>query len=192
MRIELRIHGRGGQGAVVASLILAKAFHREGYYVQSFPEFGVERRGSPVQAYLRADKEQIHERTKIYRPNQLIILDYSILNFIDVTKDVTSDAIILINTTKEPSEIDLSTRYRVATVDASGIAAKHKIGTTTNPIANTSILGAYVKFSELIGLNSLIEAVKESFSEKKAQDNIAAVEEAYEKVLLPPIRSMGV
>lgn len=188
----MRIHGRGGQGVVVASLILAKAFHREGYNVQSFPEFGVERRGSPVQAYLRADKEYIYERTKIYRPNQLIVLDYSILNFIDIVKDVSSDSIILINTSKEPAQIDLSLKYKVATVDASSIAVKHKIGTTTNPIANTSILGAYAKFSELISLNSLIGAIKESFPENKVNDNIAAVEEAYEKVLLPPIRSMGV
>lgn len=192
MKIEMRIHGRGGQGAVVASLILAKAFHIEGYYVQSFPEFGVERRGSPVHAYLRVDKEHIYERTKIYRPNQLIVLDYSILNFIDVAKDISSDSIILINTSKEPSQIDLSLKYKVATVDASAIAVKHKIGTSTNPIANTSILGSYAKFSGLISLESLKEAIKESFSESKANDNIAAVEEAYEKVLLPPVGSMGV
>ncbi len=188
----MRIHGRGGQGAVVASLILAKTFHIEGYYVQSFPEFGVERRGSPVQAYLRADKKLIYEKTKIYRPNQLIILDHSLLNFIDVSKDISPTSIILINTSKEPAQIDLSFKYKVATVDASSIAVKHKIGTSTNPIANTSILGAYARFSELVSLNSLIAAIKESFPENKANDNISAVQEAYEKVLLPPLRSMGV
>ncbi|MFN7181470.1 MAG: 2-oxoacid:acceptor oxidoreductase family protein [Planctomycetota bacterium] len=188
----MRIHGRGGQGAVVASIILARAYYIEGFYVQSFPEFGVERRGSPVQAYLRADKNPIYERTKIYRPNQLIVLDQSLIKFMDITKDIAPESLILINSARQPSEFEFSEKFRVATVDAATIAVKYNIGTSTNPIVNTTTLGAYSKFSGLIKLEALKEAIAQSFSGSKVRDNIAAIEEAYEKVILPPVRSWGI
>ncbi len=190
--IKLRIHGRGGQGAVVASVILARAFYIEGFHVQSFPEFGVERRGSPVQAFLRVDKNPIYERTRIYKPNQLIILDPSLIRFVDVAKDIDTESIILINSPKEPSYFELSEKFKVATVNATHIASRHRIGTTTNPIVNTTTLGAYARFSGLVSLEALKEAIAQSFSGSKVADNIAAVEEAYQNVILPPVRSMGI
>jgi pyruvate ferredoxin oxidoreductase gamma subunit/2-oxoisovalerate ferredoxin oxidoreductase gamma subunit len=84
--LEIRFHGRGGQGTVVATILLAKAFFDAGYAVQSFPLFGVERRGAPVEAYLRVDTREIRLRTNVYRPDHLVVLDLTLLQAIDVTQ----------------------------------------------------------------------------------------------------------
>ena len=84
--LEIRFHGRGGQGTVVATILLAKAFFQAGYYVQSFPVFGVERRGAPVEAYLRLDEKQILIRTNVYTPDHVVVLDQTLLQGVDVTQ----------------------------------------------------------------------------------------------------------
>ncbi|NOY05174.1 MAG: pyruvate ferredoxin oxidoreductase subunit gamma [Chlorobi bacterium] len=179
--IEIRIHGRGGQGAVIASKILASAFFKEGKYVQSFPTFGVERRGAPVAAFIRIDDKQILVRSQIYKPDDVIVLDPTLIDAVDVTQGLKSGGWILINTTREPKEFEKLSEFRIATVDASGIAAKHGLGSKAHPIVNTAILGAFARITGFVKLESILEAITEEvpFARKA---NVEASKEAFRSV----------
>ncbi|MBI1747013.1 MAG: 2-oxoacid:acceptor oxidoreductase family protein [Acidobacteria bacterium] len=182
--IEIRIHGRGGQGAVVASSLLAKAYAYEGFHVQAFPEFGVERRGAPVLSFIRVDEKPIRLRTKVYQPNHIIVLDSALLKFIDVTAGLDPNGIIILNSPLKPGEVKLNGSWIVATVNASEIAAECGIGTATSPIANTAILGAYARAVPLLPLMSVTKAIEETFG-GKSRNNLMAVEKAFENTALP-------
>jgi 2-oxoacid:acceptor oxidoreductase gamma subunit (pyruvate/2-ketoisovalerate family) len=174
---ELRIHGRGGQGTVIASKLLAVALFREGDWVQSFPAFGVERRGAPVTAFLRLDDDLIRLRCEITEPDDLIVLDPTLIDAIDVTAGLKPGGTILINTEKAPEEYPkLLERFRVATVDASGIAIRHGLGTRSQPIVNTAIVGAFAAEFGLIGLESVKAAIDDEVPVKQAANYAAAVE----------------
>jgi pyruvate ferredoxin oxidoreductase gamma subunit/2-oxoisovalerate ferredoxin oxidoreductase gamma subunit len=178
--VEIRFHGRGGQGAVIASEILASALFKEGYYCQTFPEFGVERRGAPVQAFLRFDKKPIVIRYKVYEPDHIIILDPVLLAQVNVTEGLKPKGTILINSNKEPSFYSFPD-YKVAVCDATQIALKYRLGTKTAPIVNTAMLGAFVKINPFVSLASVLESIKE-YVQTKQEENILACKEAYEKV----------
>jgi len=175
---ELRIHGRGGQGAVVASKLLAVALFHEGNWVQSFPAFGVERRGAPVTAFLRVDRAPIRLRCEIMEPDGIIVLDPTLVDATDVTAGLKLGGTVLINTARAAETYaDLQARYRVVTVDASSVAAKHGLGSRTQPIVNTAILGAFATASGLVGLESVCRAIREEVP-MKAEANEAAAREA--------------
>jgi len=185
--LEIRIHGRGGQGAVIASKVLASALFMEGKWVQSFPAFGVERRGAPVTAFLRADDEPILLRCQIYHPDHLMILDPTLIEAVNVTDGLKEDGLILINTEKSPAHFMGLGPFRIATVDASNIAVRHHLGTAEHPIVNTAILGAYAKASGIVSLDAVVKAIEESVP-LGAEDNMAAAREAFELVTLPAER----
>jgi 2-oxoacid:acceptor oxidoreductase gamma subunit (pyruvate/2-ketoisovalerate family) len=175
---ELRIHGRGGQGAVIASKLLAVALFREGSWVQSFPAFGVERRGAPVTAFLRVAARPVRLRCEVAAPDDLIVLDPTLVEAIDVTAGLKPGGSILINSAHAPEHYgSLCDRFRVATVDASGIAAAHGIGSRTQPIVNTAILGAFATWSGLVSLEAVCDAILEEVPHRGA-DNVAAAREA--------------
>jgi 2-oxoacid:acceptor oxidoreductase gamma subunit (pyruvate/2-ketoisovalerate family) len=175
---ELRIHGRGGQGAVIASKLLAVALFREGRWVQSFPAFGVERRGAPVTAFLRVSESPIRLRCEVASPDDLIVLDPTLIGAIDVAAGLKAGGGILINSDRGPDAYpELQARYRVATVDASGIAAAHGIGSKTQPIVNTAILGAFATWSGLVLLDSVCAAIEEEVP-VRAEANVAAARDA--------------
>ena len=177
--IELRFHSRGGQGGVVAGKLLAVAVFKEGRYVQSFPTFGVERRAAPVMAFVRIDDRPIRIRTQIYNPDHIIILDQSLLQMLDVTQGLKPGATILINTEKKPTDFDFGPDFKVVTIDASSIAAKHGLGSVTQPIVNTSILGAIAKVLKVVKIESVVAAIEEDVPAKQ-EANAAAAKEAYE------------
>ena len=177
--IEIRMHGRGGQGAVIACKILASALFKEGKFAQSFPAFGVERRGAPVMAFTRIDNKPIHLRTEIYEPDHLIVLDATLLNTIDITMGLKSGATILINSAHEPSVFKLHEKFNIATVDAARIAARHGLGTRSTPIVNTAILGAFSRLTQIVGIKAVEEAIEESVP-LKASENVKATHEAFE------------
>jgi len=180
---ELRIHGRGGQGAVIASKVLAVALFREGREVQSFPAFGVERRGAPVTAFLRTSGVPIRLRCEVREPRDLIVLDPTLIGAVDVTAGLAPAGGILINSERRPEDYpDLMARFRVATVDASGIAARHGIGSRTQPIVNTAILGAFAAFSGLVSLEAVCAAIREEMP-IRPDANVAAAREAASAVL---------
>jgi 2-oxoacid:acceptor oxidoreductase gamma subunit (pyruvate/2-ketoisovalerate family) len=179
---ELRIHGRGGQGAVIASKVLAVAVFREGQWVQSFPAFGVERRGAPVTAFLRIAEMPIRLRCEITAPDDLIVLDPTLVDAIDVTSGLKEGGGILINTDRPPSHYGaLARRFRVATVDAGEIASRHGIGSRTQPIVNTAILGAFARWSGLVSLDAVCGAIGEEIG-YRSESNMAAAREAADAV----------
>lgn len=182
--IEIRFHGRGGQGAVVASKLLASAFFKEGKFVQSFPAFGVERRGAPVMAFLRINKERIKLRTNIYQPDHIVVLDPTLIEVVDVTGGLKPEGWVLINSDRHPGEFKGLSSFRVATIDASSIAVKHRLGSRTQPIVNTAILGAFSRTTGLVSIGAVIESIEESAPVKK-EANVQAAREAYENVDLP-------
>ncbi len=180
--IEIRFHGRGGQGSVIASKILAKAFFMEGKYVSAFPYFGVERRGAPVTAFTRVDEKPIRARYQIYEPDYVIVLDSSLIGAVDVLKGLKKNGYILINTLKSPEEMMKDLNHgNIATVDATEIAIKHHLGSQTAPIVNTAILGAFAKVSNLVKIETVMEAIRQA-APAKQEENAQAAKEAYENV----------
>jgi 2-oxoacid:acceptor oxidoreductase gamma subunit (pyruvate/2-ketoisovalerate family) len=183
--IEIRIHGRGGQGAVVASKILAIAFFKEGKYVQSFPAFGVERRGAPVAAFIRTGQEFIYLRSEIYQPDHVIVLDPTLIGPIAVTGGLKEGGWLLINSEKEPNQyhvLNPSRHYRIATVNANHIARQHHLGSPTNPIVNTAIVGAFARISNLVSIDSVEAAIREEVPIEK-EENAKAARDAYIGIL---------
>ncbi len=179
---EARFHGRGGQGAVTAANILAAAAYSEGKYSQAFPIFGVERRGAPVAAFLRIDEKPIDIKFQIYEPDAVIIQDPSLLDVkeANVRGGLKSGGTVIINTKKDPSNFDFGDA-KVYTVDATEIAIENGLGTKTNPIVNTAIIGAFVRVTGKVSLDAAVKAVYE-LSPAKRDQNVAAVKQAYESV----------
>jgi 2-oxoacid:acceptor oxidoreductase gamma subunit (pyruvate/2-ketoisovalerate family) len=159
---ELRIHGRGGQGAVIASKVLAVAFFREQHWVQSFPAFGVERRGAPVTAFLRVDDAPIRLRCEISAPDDLVVLDPTLIDATNIVAGLKPGGSILINSNHPRAYYaKLGTDFRICTVDASTVASEHGLGSRTQPIVNTAILGAFAEFTRLVSLESVCAAIEE-------------------------------
>jgi len=184
---EVRIHGRGGQGAVIASKVLAVALFHEGRQVQSFPAFGVERRGAPVTAFLRVADKPIRLRCEITHPDDLIVLDATLIGAVDVTAGLKPGGLILVNTERAPEELPaLAGRFRVATVDASGIATAHGIGSKSQPIVNTAILGAWAAASGMVGLDAICDAIREEVP-IKPDENVEAARAAARSVRISSI-----
>jgi 2-oxoacid:acceptor oxidoreductase gamma subunit (pyruvate/2-ketoisovalerate family) len=184
--IEIRFHGRGGQGAVIGGKILATALFSEGKFVQAFPSFGVERRGAPVTAFVRMDDTRIHLRSEIYHPDHLIILDPTLLKNPDTFKGFQGEGCVLINSRRNPEE--LATRpelagLRIATVDAGAIAVRNRLGSAMSPIVNTAILGAFVRATGLCSIDAIEKAVLKGVP-IKAEANAKAAREAYDEVRL--------
>lgn len=177
--LEIRWHGRGGQGAVTSVEILALAAIGEGRYAQGFPSFGPERRGAPVAAFNRIDDKQIKVRSAVYDPDVVVVLDPSLVGLVNVTEGLKSDGALVVNTAKPPEELkeELNFKGRVATVDASKIA-REELGV---PITNTTMLGALMKVIDIVKLDSVKEPTEHRFG-RIAQKNLAALKRAYEEV----------
>ncbi len=180
--IEIRFHGRGGQGAVIASELLAQAAFLEGKHPQSFPFFGVERRGAPVTAFTRIDDAPIQIRTSITAPDIVVVLDAGLMRTINVTAGLKPEGLLLVNSEKAPDRLGLTFKGRLATVDATGIALAHGLGSKATPITNTAILGALSQASGIVSLDSVCHAV-ERFVPAKPKENVAAAEDAFHHVL---------
>jgi len=177
--IQIRIHGRGGQGVVTAAELIAIAAFKNGEQAQAFPSFGVERTGAPVEAYARLDNQPIITREQIYQPNILIIQDASLLDSIDVTKGADKKTIAIINTAKAKENLKINLpKANIYTIDATKIAMEI-IGKN---IVNTVILGAFAKITGLVSLNSLKQAITEKFTghDELIDKNIKAIEQAYQ------------
>lgn len=179
--IEIRLHGRGGQGTVVAAKILADTMAKKGKYVQAFPEYGVERRGAPVKAFIRIDDDVIYIKSQIYEPDHVVILEPALIGAVDLTYGLKDGGWIIVNTNKNPEEMKFDGNFKIATVPATKIALKYKLGSKAAPIVNTAILGGIIKILDLCDLDTLVEAVREGVPIKE-DENVAATKEAYELV----------
>lgn len=181
--LEIRFHGRGGQGIVVGSSILGMAFFYEGNQVQFFPEFGVERRGAPVQAFLRVSDLKIRAHYSIYEPDHVILFDSALLNTVNVIEGLKDGGWLLINSRKDPDEFKFDKKYKIATIDADGISIQYKLGSVASPIINAAIAGAYAKITGNLRIDSVIKAVIESVP-SKIEENIKSAKTAFENVIL--------
>lgn len=179
--VGIRFHGRGGQGAVVASKILANAYFKQGLYVQAFPSFGMERKGAAVSAFVRLDSLPIVERGEIKYPTAVIVMDSSLLPKVDVTQGAKTGALILLNCRGQESPIDLKGPFRVAGVDAVKIALEYGLGSRMAPIINTVIIGAFARLAGDLALSNLLEAI-ETGVPVNPKENMAAAEAAYQAV----------
>jgi 2-oxoacid:acceptor oxidoreductase gamma subunit (pyruvate/2-ketoisovalerate family) len=175
--IEIRIHGRGGQGAVTSSKIAGMAASLEGKYSQALPFYGFERRGAPVEVYLRFDDKPILIASQIYDPDGIVVLDPILAELGRVVaKGLKPRGFAVLNTLKGPEEFDYAkTLSKIGVVDATGVALK----TLKQPISNTAILGAFSRIMEIVKLSSLEEAIRHVFPERLWQSNIEALRLAY-------------
>jgi len=178
--IEVRFHGRGGQGVVIASEVLAKAAFRAGFEVSSFPFFGVERRGAPVTAFARIDPKPIRMKSSIYEPDYVVLLDNTLLRGVDILEGLKPEGKVLINYPDGKRLEGLPAKYKYYVLDATTIAAAHHIGSQTAPIVNTSIMGGFARMCDLIPLDALLESIREMAPVKK-EENVLAAREAYER-----------
>ena len=177
--IEIRIHGRGGQGAVTAAELIAVAAFYDGWSVQAFPSFGVERRGAPVEAYVRLDKKFIKLRSQVYQPDFVIVQDPTLIGLPEVLAGIKKNTLMIINTVKKPAEIKgLPKNLKIITVPATQIA-NQILG---KPIINTVLLGAWAGASGLVKLTSLKKAILKRFPGELGLKNFEAAEVAYRQV----------
>ncbi|HUI68478.1 MAG TPA: 2-oxoacid:acceptor oxidoreductase family protein [Nitrospirota bacterium] len=184
--IEIRWHGRGGQGTVTAAKVLADACLSGGRKVQAFPEYGPERAGAPLLAYNRISEKMLRMHCPVLNPDVVAVVDASLLDAINVAEGAKDDAVFIINTSKDPKEVRAKLKARpsqkVFTVDATKIA----IETIGRPMPNSSMLGAVNRATGIVGMDVLLEDVKGSFGKKFAQKiidgNLAAVKRGYEEV----------
>jgi len=179
--LEVRWHGRGGLGAVTSAELVARAAISEGKYAQSFPSFGPERRGAPVLAFLRISDEFIRTRTGIYEPDLVVVLDPGLLRVVDVTTGLKRNGRIIVNSRKSPAALksDFGYQWSVASVDATRIA-RETIGV---PITNTAMIGALLRITEAVKLDSVVEQLQERFG-VRAKPNMEAMKRAYRETVI--------
>ena len=166
--IEIRWHGRGGQGAKTASLLLADAAFNTGKYIQGFPEYGPERMGAPITAYNRISDAPIRVHSNIYDPDYVVVVDDSLLECVDVTAGLKKEGAIIINTTKTPEEVrPLLKGYegKVCTIDAKTISEE----TLGRYFPNTPMLAAVVKVSGIMEEDVFLADMEKSFAHKFAK-----------------------
>jgi 2-oxoacid:acceptor oxidoreductase gamma subunit (pyruvate/2-ketoisovalerate family) len=184
--IEIKFRGRGGQGAVIASEILGKAFFLEGKYPQCFSVFGGERRGAPVIGFLRVDEEPILLKCQIYHPDQMIIFDFSLIDEMEILKELKPGGVILINTNREIDSFKKLRTFKMGLINAGPIARSVGLGDTFN----TAMLGAYVRLTHLVKMETLTEIVK-TMAPAKKEENVKVVREAYNRVKIYEAEGQG-
>jgi len=180
--VEIRFHGRGGQGAVTSAELLAQAAISEGKNAQAFPAFGPERRGAPVLAFVRTDAERpIRVRSEVIQPDIVVVLDPGLLRIVNVTAGLKDGGMVVINTAKQSKQIrqEFGIKGPLATIDATRIA-RELLGV---PIVNTTMIGALLKATGVVKSESLLEPLKHRFG-RLAEKNIAAMKRAYQETLV--------
>jgi pyruvate ferredoxin oxidoreductase gamma subunit len=184
--VEIRWHGRGGQGTVTAAKVFADACLSGGRYVQAFPEYGPERAGAPLRAYNRISSKELRMHCPVTHPDVVVVVDSTLIESIDVTEGAKEDAKFIINTSKDPAEIrkklNLKPTQKVYTVDATKIA----IESFGRPMPNSPIVGSLNRVTKLVDLETVLEDVRKSFGKKFSQKiidgNLLAVKRGYEEV----------
>jgi pyruvate ferredoxin oxidoreductase gamma subunit len=182
--LQIRVHGRGGQGVVTAAEMLSIAAFEQGRHAQAFPSFGSERTGAPVVAFCRIDDREVRLREPIVAPDVLIVQDQTLLHQVDVFQGLQRDGYVLINSKRNFDELglgDIAARFRherLTTVPATDISLKH-LG---RPLPNAVLLGGFAALAGLVTLEAVAHAIRDKFSGRVADGNVAAATEAYEFV----------
>jgi len=181
---EFCFYGRGGQGAVTAAQILATAVFSEGRYSQTFPKFGMERRGAPLLAFLRIDDEPIEIRGKIFQADGIVVLDSKLLKISNPIESLKKEGFLLVNSKKPPEVIKRELQQevkRVFSVDASAISSL-VYGPTSIPITSVILLGSFAAMTQEVKLNSLFGVLKKFFRTSQLDSNRRALELGHEQV----------
>jgi pyruvate ferredoxin oxidoreductase gamma subunit len=174
--IEIRIHGRGGQGNVAAAELLSIAAFKDGKHAQAFPSFGAERIGAPVQAFVRIDDKKVRTREDVRTPDYLIIQDAFLIDTVPVLDGLKPDGLIVVNSEKLPEDLNIKTTATIVTIPATEIALEI-IG---RPIPNAVMIGAFCSVTGLVSLTAVQEAIMGKFPGKIGENNVAALERAHE------------
>ena len=181
---EIRFHGRGGQGAVMAAQTIAEAAVYEGLEAIAFPFFGAERRGAPIMAFARIDDKKISLRTQVYQPDMVVVMEESLIEIEPVADGLKPGGCAVVNSKLSPDRIDLGVKARCATVDATSIALEM----LKAPIVNTAILGAMARADDFVSIKAVKEAIASRFGEHLGEEagriNALAAQMAYEKATL--------
>jgi len=181
---EVRFHGRGGQGAVMAAQALAAAAFHEGNYALAFPFFGAERRGAPVLAFTRVDSKKIRQRTQVYKPDIVVVLDDKLMGYVDVTAGLKDGGLLIVNSPLPPEKIKTERPVKTATVDATGVALEI-LGA---PVTNSAVLGAIAKATGLVKIASVERGIMDVFGarlgEKGGRKNADAAKKSFEKTIM--------
>jgi len=181
---EIKIFGRGGQGAVTAAQVLATAAFLEGHWAQTFPQFGAERRGAPVMAYVRWDSQPIAARNKVYSPDVVMVMDFNLFRMSNPLADLKPGGTAIINYAANDSHLSalsLERGARLFTIDATAIA--HKLyGKTTIPITNIIVLGAYCAAERDISVESVCSALTDFFPRHRLEVNEKAARSGFENL----------
>lgn len=181
---EVRFHGRGGQGAVMAAQSLASAAFIEGNHAVAFPFFGAERRGAPVLSFARISTDRIYTKSQIYEPDIVVVLDDRLIELVNVTQGLQAEGIAVVNSQKKPEELDLGLPVKTGVVDATSVALE-VLGA---PITNSSILGAFAKTTGILKIESIEEGIRDIFGhrigEELGEKNARAARTAYERTVV--------
>jgi len=179
--MEIRWHGRGGQGAVTSAEMIAQAAIIEGKHAHAFPSFGPERRGAPVLSFVRVSSEPIRLRAEIYEPDVVVVLDPGLLPIINVAAGLKPDGIAVINTRKTGEEIrkEFGIKQAIATVNAT-VIAREVLGVN---IVNTTMVGAVVKATGAVKIEFMLDPLKDRFG-KNAEKNLKAMERAFIETII--------
>lgn len=179
--IEIRLHGRGGQGGVTSAELLARAAIDQGRFAQAFPSFGPERRGAPVVAFVRVSGEQIRLREKIYEPNIVLVLDPTLLDIVNVGEGLKDGGMVVVNSSHSAAELKAKFGWpNAAQVDADTIAMQ-ELGV---PITNTTMLGALLKASGIVPVETLEPVILDRFGGKLGPKNFKALKRAFDETVL--------
>lgn len=179
--MEVRWHGRGGQGAVTAAMILAEAAYYDGYKgVTAAPFFGAERRGAPIIATNRLGREPIRTFSLVEYPDVVVVLDETLLNVVNVAAGIRPEGLVLINTSKLPEAIQLDTAVNIATTNASEYAREAGLLVAGTVLFNTTILGGFARSTGLVSLESIEKALRSHFNGEAAEKNVEGARLAYE------------
>jgi pyruvate ferredoxin oxidoreductase gamma subunit len=175
---EISIHGRGGQGSLVLAQFMAIAALEDGIYGQAFPFLGGggERRGKAIMAFCRLSDRPIRTRSRVSEPDYVIVQDVTILGELDVVKGLKDDGLILVNTEKDPEQLDLGGHFQVLTFAAEDFA-RSILG---RPIMNTALLGAFAAATRELSLEATVRAVRNKFPGELGEKNVKIVQESYQ------------
>lgn len=179
--LEIRWHGRGGQGAITAAKIIAQAAYLKGYKgVTAAPSFGAERRGAPVSASTRISNETILVVSQVENPGIVVVLDHTLLKYPDVTHGLGKEGWLIVNSPLTPRELGLKGEFNIATADATKICQDLGLIIAGLVIVNTAILGALVRATKIVDLPTLEKVMRERFSRSTVDINLAAINKTYE------------
>ena len=186
---EIRWHGRGGQGAITAARMLAQAAHLDGYLgATAAPSFGAERRGAPVTASTRISPQPIMVVSQIEEPDMVVVLDQTLLRDRDVVSGLRNGGWLVVNSRQAPKQLKVEGAFNIATADATGICRELGLIVGGLIIVNTAMLGAVVRASGLVDLAHTSQPIRDRFSNRSAELNLAAIERTYRETIIEKMR----